>query len=40
MTRELAEQAARRAYGADKFRRIKRILLIGSDFELVVPRVP
>lgn len=40
MTRELAAQAARRAYGADKSRRIQRILLIGGDFELVVPRVP
>ena len=40
VTRELAAQAARRAYGADKSSRIQRILLIGSDFELLVPRVP
>jgi hypothetical protein len=39
MTRELAERAARRAFGADTLRRIQQIRLIGNGFDLVIPRI-
>jgi hypothetical protein len=40
MTRELASRAIRRAFGADTAHRIQQIRIIGSDFDLVVPRIP
>ncbi len=39
ITRELAERAARRAYGADKGGRIQNIRFLGPDFDFTVPRV-
>jgi hypothetical protein len=38
MTLDLAQQAIRRAYGADKARRIQKIRMIGREFDFVVPR--
>jgi hypothetical protein len=40
MTLDLAQQAVRRAYGADKARRIQMIRVIGREFDFVVPRTP
>lgn len=39
MTRELAQRAIRRAFGADTLGRIQQIRVIGRDFDLVVPRI-
>jgi hypothetical protein len=39
LTRELAERAIRRAFGADTLARIKQIRVIGNGFDLVVPRI-
>ncbi|GEL97420.1 hypothetical protein CTE05_09670 [Cellulomonas terrae] len=39
ITRELAERAVRRAFGADTLGRIQQIRVIGRDFDLVVPRL-
>jgi hypothetical protein len=38
MTLELAERAIRRAYGADATRRIQQIRILGSGFDITVPR--
>lgn len=38
MTRELAERAVRRAYGADKAKRIQQIRILGNGFDITVPR--
>ena len=40
LTQELAERAARRAYGADKAQRIQEIRIIGESFDITVPRIP
>jgi hypothetical protein len=40
MTRDLAERAVRRAFGADKGHRIQQIRVIGKDFDFTVPRLP
>ena len=40
MTQDLAERAARRAYGADTARRIHNIRLIGQGFDVRIPRLP
>jgi hypothetical protein len=39
MTRELAERAARRAFGADTLHRIQQIRIIGEGFDLIIPRI-
>lgn len=39
LTRELAERAIRRAFGADTLSRIQQIRVIGRDFDLIVPRI-
>lgn len=39
MTLELAQRAARRAYGADSAGRIQNIRLIGQGFDVTVPRL-
>jgi hypothetical protein len=39
MTLELAQRAARRAYGADRAGRIQSIRLIGQGFDVTVPRI-
>jgi len=39
MTLELAQRAARRAYGADRAARIQSIRLIGQGFDVTVPRI-
>jgi len=40
MTRELAERAVRRAFGADTAARIQKIRVIGKGFDFTVPRLP
>jgi hypothetical protein len=39
MTLELAQRAARRAYGADRAGRIQSVRLIGQGFDVTVPRL-
>jgi hypothetical protein len=39
ITLELAQRAARRAYGADRAARIQSIRLIGQGFDVTVPRI-
>lgn len=39
LTRELAERAIRRAFGADTLSRIQQIRVIGDGFDVVVPRI-
>lgn len=39
MTLELAQRAARRAYGADRVGRIQSVRLIGQGFDVTVPRL-
>jgi hypothetical protein len=39
VTEELAQRAARRAYGADRTQRIQSIRLIGQGFDITVPRL-
>jgi len=39
MTLELAQRAARRAYGADIAARIQSIRLIGQGFDVSIPRL-
>lgn len=39
MTEELAQRAARRAYGADRAGRIQSIRLIGQGFDVTIPRI-
>jgi len=38
VTFEVAERAARRAYGADRLRRIQQIRIIGQNFDITIPR--
>ena len=40
LTRELAERAIRRAYGADKLARLKEIRIIGEGFDITIPATP
>ena len=40
MTRQLADRAIRRAFGADTSRRILQIRVIGNGFDETVPRIP
>lgn len=40
LTRELAERAIRRAYGADQSARLQEIRIIGQGFDITVPRRP
>jgi len=38
MTRDIADRAVRRAYGADNLQRIQEVRVIGQDFDFTVPR--
>jgi hypothetical protein len=40
ITQELAERAARRAYGADRAARIQNIRIVGQGFDVRIPRAP